>query len=105
MCLYFAIPVTIDTLRALIGPMPVILCKASLVVKNIVTYNVSQISLAITVTKFAFLCIYKSIPVMEDNFLSTVAIVVINTISILATAGRFYLPGRPVLNEVLRCPL
>lgn len=101
MCLYFLIPISLDTLRVFVGPLPRLLCKTSVLVKNIVTLNVSQISLLMTVSKFFFLCYYKSIPLMDDNFLSTFCYMIINLISILATTARFYLPGKPTLNELI----
>ena len=64
------------------------------------THQCFTFTLAITATKFSFVCIYKSIPLMEDNFLSRVIYATSNTISILGAAAKLYLPGRPILNVV-----
>lgn len=94
-------PITIDSLRAMIGPLPRTICQINIAMKNIVQVNVSLLALSMTMTKFAFLCIYKSIPMMDDNFLSTFGYILINLISILATVLKFYMPGRPPLNELI----
>ena len=84
----------------MVGPLPYVVCTVNVCIKNIAHINVSLFTLAITATKFAFVCIYKSIPIMEDNFLSTVIYATSNTISILGAAAKLYLPGRPILNVV-----
>ena len=98
--LYHLFCTTIDTLRSVVGPLPYAVCTVNVYVKNLAHINISLFSLAMTATKFAYVCIYKSIPIMEDNFLSTVIFTTSNTISILAAAAKLYLPGRPILNVV-----
>ena len=84
----------------MVGPLPYAVCTVNVYVKNLAHINISLFSLAMTATKFACVCIYKSIPIMEDNFLSTVIFTTSNTISIFAAAAKLYLPGRPILNVV-----
>ena len=55
----------------------------------------------ITVVKFMCVCVYKSMPVMNDNFLSFLHFIISNIISTTTTLVRFFLPGRPVLNELI----
>ena len=98
--MYHLFCTTIDTLRSVVGPLPYAVCTVNVYVKNLAHINISLFSLAMTATKFAYVCIYKSIPIMEDNFLSTVIFTTSNTISILAAAAKLYLPGRPILNVV-----
>ena len=50
--------------------------------------------------KLIFVFYYKCIPFMDDNFWSIFIYMICSLISILATISRFYLPGRPILNEV-----
>ena len=94
------IPLTLETLRVLVGPLPRILCQLIVFVKNLVCYNVCQSCIMMTLTKLAFLCHFKSIPIMEDNFLSTFLYLIFNLLSILTVLARFYLPGTP-LNELI----
>ena len=91
---------TIDTLRSVVGPLPYAICTVNVYIKNLAHINISLFSLAMTATKFSFVCVYKSIPIMEDNFLSTVIFATSNIISILAAAAKLYLPGRPIMNVV-----
>ena len=62
--------------------------------------NFSMLIVAITGTKFIFVCVYKSIPVMDDKFLTRFVSISTWMISILATLIRVVVPGKPVLNEV-----
>ena len=94
------IPMSIDTLRFLIGPLPYFLCSLHVFAKNVIFINFFLILLAMSFTKFAFVCIFKSIPIMDDNFLSVYIFVLIHIISILGSIARFRLPGKPVLDEV-----
>ena len=89
---------TIDCIRALYGPLNKFICLFNVFIKNVGPINACMITLTMTLTKFVFVFIYKSIPVMEDDFLST--FIYINMISILASLSRMYLPGRPIFNEV-----
>ena len=98
--MYHVFCTTIDALRSVVGPLPYVVCSVNVYMKNLAHINVSLFTLAITAAKFSFVCIYKSIPLMEDNFLSTVIYATSNTISILGAAAKFYLPGRPILNVV-----
>ena len=60
-----------------------------------------MITLVNTVAKFTFICIFKSIPSMDDNFLAAYAVISINMISALSATVRIYLPGRPTPSHVL----
>ena len=87
--LYHLCCTTIDALRSVVGPLPYAVCIVNIYVKNLAHINISLFSLAMTATKFAFVCIYKSIPIMEDNFLTTVIFATSNVISILAVAAKY----------------
>ena len=91
---------TIDCIRAIYGPLNNSICLFNVFIKNVGPINACMITLTMTLTKFVFVFIYKSIPVMEDDFLSTFIYMNINMISILATLSRMYLPGRPIFNQV-----
>lgn len=101
MCLFYCGPTFIDTLRIVSGPLPKYVCSTSLFVKNVVFNNIAMFSLAMTFTRFLCVCVYKSLPVMEDNFLSRFLNLLINLLSVLAVAGRYYLPGKPILQELI----
>ena len=100
MALFIGFLSTMDLFRSIYGPLPDSLCVFIVFMKNIIQLNVSQLSMMLTVTKFAFVCIYKSIPSMNDNFLSIYIYMSINMVSFLTTLSRKYLPGRPILLEV-----
>ena len=90
----------LDNLRAIVGPLPPFMCKSIIFFKNFFHCNVSQFIVAITATKFCFVCIYKSIPTMNDNFLATFLYLTINMNSFIITTVMMELPGRYPLNFV-----
>ena len=101
MIIYYISSLAIDVVRAIFGPLNDFVCTFGVFIKNVVPINASLITLSMTITKFVFVFIYKSIPCMEDNFLSFFIYLTINMISILSTFSRLYLPGRPIFNKVL----
>lgn len=100
MCLFYFVSTLVDTLRVIFGPMPRTICTLTIFIKNFVYINMAQFSLAQTVIKFLCVCIYKSIPTMEDDFLFVFLCTLFNIISFLAVGIRMYLPGKPILQEV-----
>ena len=93
-------PLNFDLLRVFYGPLPESVCFFVVFMKNVLHLNICFIALLITLTKFLIICVYKSIPIMNDNFLTVFLYTSVYLISILTTCARKYLPGRPILNEV-----
>ena len=58
------------------------------------------LSLIITGTKFMFVCIFRSIPIMDDEFLSLSIVINVNVLSLLATMSKFYIDERSNMFEV-----
>lgn len=100
MVIYFALPISIDMIRMLWGPLPAAICDIGVLAKNMFLASVSQTVLYMTLTKFLFVFVYKSIPSIDDDFLSVFIFVLVYIISLLASASRLSLPGRPILNKV-----
>ncbi len=101
MIILFSFATTIDTIRAVIGPLPKAVCKVGIFTKNIFFTNTAQNVMAMTIFKYIFVVVYRSIPIMDDNFLSTYLIISINMISIISSLVRMVAPGRPILNELV----
>ena len=59
MITYYVITNGLDSLRAIVGPLPSFLCEIVVFFKNFIHCNVAQFTLAITVTKYAFVRIEK----------------------------------------------
>ena len=92
---------TIQLTRTLIGPLPPVVCQLDLFIRTVTSTNIAMIIFVNTVAKFTFICIFKSIPSIDDNFLAAYALISINVISILMATLRVYLPGRPTPAHVL----
>ena len=70
MLTYFIIGSFIDTLRAVVGPLPFLICRFAYWTKNVAGCCICIIAFAQVGTKFYFVFIKKRIPVMNDSFLS-----------------------------------
>ena len=91
-----------DHARALFGPLPLVLCRAGTFIRVFCGSKILILSLTITGTKFFFVCIFQSIPLMDDNFLSFVINTIVNVIMLLATMSKFYLEDIPNVAEVIK---
>ena len=101
MYLWVIIPMSLDLVRALAGPLPRELCSFGVFMKNVISINIVLILVTLTFTKFVIIFAFKSIPVMDDKFWATFCYASTSLISIVASGCRFYQPGRPILNEVI----
>ncbi len=98
--IWFTMATGLDMLRILTGPMPQQLCTFVIFVKNVVNFNVTFISLVLTATNYIFIGIYKSVPCIDDNFLSAFIHMLVNMLGFIFTATYLCLPGKPLLNQV-----
>ena len=73
---------------------------SNIFLKNLLCCNMLLTVLAITSTRFMFVCIYKSIPSMDDDFFANLLYRSINLISLLLVSIRVKSPGKYPLNYV-----
>ena len=90
-----------DHARALFGPLPLVLCRAGTFIRVFCGSNILILSLTITGTKFLLVFIFRSIPLMDDNFLSFTINIIVNIVIFLATMSKFYIEDRPNVGEVI----
>ena len=90
----------IENLRAVLGPMPAMLCRFSTFVLTFTGTNFVILILAITMTKFVFICVKGAIPVMDDHFLSLYICLCINFWTFLGIMAKFILEGNSSIAEV-----
>ena len=65
----------IQNLRALIGPLSKELCYLHAVITKMLLWYAVLIILMITLTKFMFICVWKSMPTMNDDLLARIALI------------------------------
>ena len=99
----FGIAVFLDLIRALSWPFPWGFCIIVVYIKNFAYLNIGLITLTMTTTRFVFIFFFKRLPIIEDKFWANLFYAVTSMISLLATASKFYLPGRQTMNEVYIC--
>ena len=80
----------IDAIRAMFGPLPVPVCKIGAFLKVATVVKFCLHSFAMTLTKFVFIFIFKSIPVMDDSFLSFVINSNVTLWTFLTSSAKFY---------------
>lgn len=100
MILYIFIPQAIDTTRALYGPLPSVICELDHVFAIAYVTSGTIIGVAVTATKFAFVWIFKSIPSMDDTFLSFFIASTSFMISFGAVVIEWFSPGKKGLHLV-----
>ena len=100
MIAYCALPMTFDTIRCIFGPLPLPFCTLAHFTKQMIFLNVSQITMILTCTKFAYIFIFKSIPTIEDNLVSVFIYIMVNIMSFLAVFSRMMLLKRPLVHQV-----
>ncbi len=98
--IYYIVATGFDLLRILIGPWPKWLCVFVTFVKNFVNFNVIFICLVLSATNYTFIGIYKSMPCIDDNFISAYLHISLNMLSFIYAAIIIYMPGKPRLNQV-----
>ena len=96
MVLFITTTQTIQLFRALLGPLSDFVCHSDFFLRSIITTNIAMSNLVGTFAKFTFICIYKSIPNFNDDFLTAVAVMVINMISVISVSTRLYLVGKQI---------
>ena len=89
-----------EQVRSVFGPLPSILCQFGSFIRVCSGISILLLSLVITGTKFTFFCIFRSIPTMDDHFLSFTININVNVLSFLATVSKFYIDSRPNVSEV-----
>ena len=88
--IYYVVAGGIDAIRAMFGPLPVPVCKIGAFLKVATVVKFCLLSFAMTLTKFVFIFIFKSIPVMDDSFLSFVINSNVTLWTFLTSSAKFY---------------
>ena len=91
---------TISILRVFWGPLPNSICWTTFYFQNIVVLNIVQGSVLITITEFSFVCLYRSMPTMDDNFWTFYLVAITSLNSILVASSFTCLLSRPVVYQV-----
>ena len=68
------------------------ICFVAGFVNNMVAINICLITSATNAMRFAYVFVFKAIPVMKDRLLSTFIIIAINAFSFVASIAKFYHP-------------
>ena len=100
MSIYFIIGNTFDTPRAVIGPLNPTVCRIGVLTKNWMFYNVCFFTLLITLTKFTYICIFKSLPAMDDKFIALIVSLIVNLVTSMIIYVWMTLPGKEPLSVV-----
>ena len=97
---YYLIANGLDSVRAIFGPMPESICSVAVFFKNVIQCNVAQFSILVTITRFTFVCVYKSIPVLNDQLFAHFLFASVNMTSFMIVTIVSVLPGKMPLNYV-----
>ena len=98
--LYTTTSCEISILRAFWGPLPNSICWTSSYFQIIALLNLLQGAVLITITEFTFVCLYQSMPTMDDDFWTFFLVGITSLNSILLASSYKYLLSRPVVQDV-----
>lgn len=98
-CICFLSGAFLDISRIIFGPLPTFLCRSGLFFFTWAGVNSITFITLISVVRFCFICIFKSIPMMNDNFLAFVIFWSVSFINFLATCGKFYIEEKIMIIE------
>ena len=90
----------ISILRAFWGPLPKFICWTNTYFQNIVILNIQQGAVLIAITEFSFLCLYRSMPTMDDDFWTIYLMGITSLNSVLVASSFKCLLSRPIVQEV-----
>ena len=87
-------------MRIIFGPLPRPVCMVGIFLKNFYMHALAMNQFFKVCFKFSVAFYFKSMPIMDDNFLNLFLNLVYTVISSVIIFAKFYSPGRPVFNEV-----
>ena len=98
--MYSVIVVTIDVIRFVYGPLPVLLCDFNYICKLWLSNSTMTLFLFISIAKFMFIFVWKNIPVMEDSFIALFLAIWAWIFGMMLPLIKVYFPARPAFNQV-----
>jgi hypothetical protein len=100
MILTYVVGFGIEHMCILFGPLSTTLCRLGCFIRVFSGSNVLVLSLIIMGTRFMFVCIFRSIPMIDEVFLSRTINIIVNVLTFLGTLAKFYIEDRPNVAEV-----
>ena len=100
MILTYVVGFGIEHMRIVFGPLSTTLCRLGSFIRVLGGSNILVLSLIIMGTRFMFVCIFRSIPVIDEVFLSRTINIIVNVLTFLGTLAKFYIEDRPNVAEV-----
>ena len=100
MVLLYVFGTGISPIRILYGALPIGVCKFSSFVQMVTILNICHLTILISGTRFAFVYIFKSVPAMDDKFLSIFLMILVNSWSVLAAISKIYINEKALMSEV-----
>lgn len=88
-------------LRHLTGPLPWFICKMGTFFAHLSAINACHITVLIVAGKCTYLYIFKSMPIINDDLLSFVIVIVIYAWGFFATSAKMLLDTKVPLSEVI----
>ena len=90
----------IEHMRIVFGPLSTTLCRLCSFIRVFSGSNILVLSLIIMGTRFMFVCVFRSIPMIDEVFLSRAINIIVNILTFLGTLAKFYIEDTPNVAEV-----
>ena len=98
MILAYVVGFGIEHIRIVFGPLST--TRLGVFIRVFSGSNILVLSLIIMGTRFMFVCVFRSIPMIDEVFLSRAINIIVNILTFLGTLAKFYIEDRPNVAEV-----
>ena len=98
--LYCGVIELLDLIRAWYGPMPDTFCEVLQVVRHTIHMMAFLLWLVVALLKFWIVCVRKTVPTMDDNFVTTFITMASFMLALLFSLAGVMLPQKPALAHV-----
>lgn len=98
--MYCGVIELLDLIRAWYGPMPDTYCEVLQVLRHCIHLMVFLLWMVVALLKFWIVCVRKTVPTMDDNFVTTFITMASFMLALLFSLAGVMLPQKPALAHV-----
>ena len=89
--IFYTVTIGIYTSRRIFGPLPLFVCRIAQFSTGLCGVNILLITIVISGLKFAFVFLFRSIPVMNDQLLFRIIVNILTVWTVVAFLFKFYI--------------
>ena len=98
MILAYVVGFGVEHMRIVFGPLST--TRLGVFIRVFSGSNILVLSLIIMGTRFMFVCVFRSIPMIDEVLLSWTINIIVNVLTFIGTLAKFYIEDRPNVAEL-----